>query len=136
MPMLELQLPATLVAPDDEATLVEDLTATLLHHRGVPDTAASRANLWAFVRHDAQWAGGRRDQAPRVVVRVTFVEGGLAAAAKPALVGDVTRAVQAVAPVAAEHVWVLLDEVPDGHWGAGGTITRLADAQAILTAAE
>jgi phenylpyruvate tautomerase PptA (4-oxalocrotonate tautomerase family) len=35
----------------------------------------------------------------------------------------------------ADRVWVLVEEVPDGSWGAGGRVVRLADSQAILHAA-
>lgn len=49
---------------------------------------------------------------------------------KAGLVGDATRLIRDV--TAEAQVWILIEEVADGKWGAGGTITRLADAQSIL----
>ena len=108
-----------------QAELLDALTAALLRRRGVPDTAQARENVWAFV---TPLAPGTR----RCLARVAVVGGSMDDEAKAGLVGDFTAALRAVLPD--PRVWVIVDEVPDGNWGADGEITRLADAQAILGA--
>ena len=132
MPMIDLRSSPGAVAPERFDALAEALTASLLAHREVPDTPQSRRNVWLFSHEAPTRVGGRQAEEPHVVVTFTIVAGGMSDDHRAALVADATRAVRAAAPGA--RVWVLVDEVPDGRWGAEGRITRLADAQAILGA--
>ena len=134
MPMIDLKAPAGSIPEQALPALADALTAALLEHREVPDTEASRANVWLFLAEAPSFVGGAPGDpaAPRVVATFTIVEGGMTDAHKAGLVADATRAIRAAAPEA--HVWVLVQEIPDGGWGADGVVTRLADAQAILGA--
>jgi phenylpyruvate tautomerase PptA (4-oxalocrotonate tautomerase family) len=142
VPLLELDTVAGALAPGAQDPLVDGLTGALLAARGVPDTAASRANAWAHVReHDpavAAYVGGRPAAGgpARHVVRATIVAGGMTDEARTRFVAEATRLVLAAEAPGTDddpdRVWVLVLEVPDGGWGAGGVITRRADADAIL----
>ncbi len=134
MPMIDLKAPPGSIPEGAVAELADALTAALLEHREVPDTEASRANVWLYLAEAGSFVGGAPGDpaAPRIVVTFTVVEGGMTDAHKAGLVADATRAIRAAAPDA--RVWVLVQEIPDGGWGADGVVTRLADAQAILGA--
>lgn len=61
-------------------------------------------------------------------MRASIVDGGMDDEAKRGFVAEVTAHVREVDALAGE-VWVLIDEVRDRNWGAGGEITRLAASQ-------
>jgi phenylpyruvate tautomerase PptA (4-oxalocrotonate tautomerase family) len=131
MPMIELTAPAGALTEAMADDLAERLTGALIRWRGVPDSPRSRANAWFNLLAARQWIGGQRTCMPHYVVRASIVDGGMDVAAKAGFVEEVTRHVREV-DLLAEEVWVLIDEVRDGNWGAGGEITRLAASQAIL----
>ena len=136
MPLIDLELPAGAV-PAGAGVLVEELTASLLRARGVPDTPAAREQVWTYLRPGALYVGGVPAAEPRYVVRVAVVQGGVAERAREEMVAEMTASVVRHTDLdesRADRVWVLLEEVPDGFWGAGGRIVRLADSQAILHA--
>ena len=138
MPLIDLELPADAVPPDVEE-LVDELTVSLLRARDAPDTAASRAQVWTFLRPGRLFVGGSPADGPRYVVRVAVVQGGVTDAARERMVREMTASVVRHAdlrPEQADRVWVLSEDVADGSWGAGGEIVRLAGSQAILRAAD
>jgi phenylpyruvate tautomerase PptA (4-oxalocrotonate tautomerase family) len=132
MPMIELTAPPGALTEDMADDLADRLVGALLRWRGVPDTDRSRANAWLNLVCARQWIGGARTCSPHYVVRASIVDGGMDGGAKAGFVAEVTRHVREVDALA-ENVWVLIDEVRDGNWGAGGEITRLAASQAILS---
>ncbi len=135
MPMIDLKAPRGALPAEALPDLVERLTAALLEHREVPDTPASRANVWLFVHEAATYVGGVQPaDPPRIVATFTVVEGGMTDEHRAGLVADATAAIHAA--VVGARVWVLVQEIRDGGWGADGVVTRLADAQAILGAPE
>ena len=129
--MIELTAPGGALTESMADDLAERLTGALIRWRGVPDSPRSRSNAWFNLLAARQWVGGERTSAPRYVVRASVVDGGMDDEAKAGFVDEVTRHVHEVDRTAGE-VWVLIDEVRDGNWGAGGAITRLSDSQAIL----
>ena len=130
--MIELTAPTGALSEDMADDLAERLTAALLRWRGVPDSPRSRDNAWFNLVAARQWIGGERTCTPRYVVRASIVDGGMDDEAKAGFVDEVTRHVREV-DASTENVWVLIDEVRDGNWGADGEITRLGASQAILT---
>jgi phenylpyruvate tautomerase PptA (4-oxalocrotonate tautomerase family) len=140
MPMIELDLPADAIPAAALPGLADALTASLLRRRGVPDTPASRANVWTFVRTygaEQLFVGGAGADRPVLCARVSIVEGGMGDADKEGLVAEFTQQLLGACGerlAEPERVWVLVAEVPDGNWGAGGEVTRLQDAQRILQA--
>jgi phenylpyruvate tautomerase PptA (4-oxalocrotonate tautomerase family) len=74
------------------------------------------------------------DDEPRFRVDVTVPAGVLDERRKSGLVEEVTQVVLAAAGLDAGdalRVWVLVNEQPDGTWGAGGQIFRYADLVAL-----
>ena len=133
MPMIDVKgIAAQDVGDAVRAALAEELTVALLRHRGVPDAPPARRNVWLFFHPLPAWVGGRPPGERRVVVTFTVVAGGLDDAGRTGLVADGAAAVARALPGVAS--WVLIEEVPDGSWGADGAVTRLADAQAALGA--
>ena len=130
--MIELTAPAGALTEAMADDLAERLTTALIRWRGVPDSPRSRENAWLNLVAARQWVGGERRCDSRYVVRASIVDGGMDETAKAGFVAEVTEHVREVDP-AAPDVWVLIDEVRDGNWGADGEITRLAASQTILT---
>lgn len=69
---------------------------------------------------------------PAVAVRASVAEGLLGEDDKETLVAGLsdalTDAVEGLDPMA---TWVLVDEVPDGNWGAGGDVVSTAEVAAL-----
>lgn len=133
MPMIHLTAPAGAV-PSSQG-LLKKLAAVLLRWEGAPDNAFFRAQARAQLTEVP--AGGfvtAEDDAPRFRVDVTVPEGALSDRRKEGLVKEVTSTVLAAAGLGdgdALRVWVLVQEQPDGTWGAGGSIIRYADLVAL-----
>lgn len=132
MPMIDLKSSPGALPAAEVAELADLLTGALLEHRGVPDNERSRGNVWLFWSELPTWVGGQPATLPHVVARFAIVAGGMGDDHKADLVADATRLIREV--VAEARVWILIEEVTDGNWGADGAITRLADAQATLGA--
>ncbi|GIF13455.1 Tautomerase enzyme [Actinoplanes teichomyceticus] len=139
MPMLDVYVPQGALPPEAEAALVDRLTAILIRHEGFdPDDPVTRSVSWAFVhRPVAVHVGGSPADAPRYRVVPSVPEGQLDAAARAAVVAEVTEAVldaeDGAWPRDPGRVWVFPTEIPEGHWGGRGRITPLATILARLT---
>ena len=133
MPLIDLTYPAGTFTPEARTELVDDLTTVLLRAERAPDTEFFRSIAWVHVHElpeDAVFAAGRPVSAPTFRVQVTIPEGALSDRRKQEFVSEATRVVSAAAGLEAAdglRVWVLIREVPDGNWGAGGQIVRYAD---------
>ena len=129
MPRLELTLPQDVLSPETKAELTSRLGATLLQWEGAPDTEFFRSITWAHL-HEVpaeaiQTPDGQAE--PHAVVDITVPGGALSDRRKAGVVDDVTKQVLEATGWggdAALRVWVLINEVPDGNWGAGGQIIR------------
>jgi phenylpyruvate tautomerase PptA (4-oxalocrotonate tautomerase family) len=140
--MLDVHVPEGALRPDAEAALVRRLTDILITHEGFdPADPATQAVSWAFLhRPAAVYVGGAPADAPRYKIVVTIPEGQLDAAARAAVIAEVTEVVldaeQGDWPRDAARVWVFPTEVPDGHWGGRGRVLRLADILTRITGEE
>jgi len=132
MPLIELTYPAGTLTPDGRTALADELTTLMLKWEGAPDTEFFRGITWVHV-HElpegcALAAGKPVDQAIfRVDARVP--EGALSDRRKAGLVEDFSAALKEAGGLGDEdglRVWVLIHEVPDGNWGAGGQVIRFA----------
>lgn len=135
MPMIRLTVPVGALTEEGRATVQRDLAAVLLRWEGAPDTAFFRAQAWSYL---VELPDGTQttaeDDAPRLLVEVTVPQGALSERRKTGLVEDATKTVLAAAGLTADdalRVWVLVDEQPDGTWGAGGSVIRYADLVAL-----
>ena len=130
MPVFELTYPKGALEPEARAQLLEDLTTALLRAERAPDTEFFRNVTWSFVHElptDSVLAAGRPVEKPTFKVDVTTPPGALSDRRR-AEVGDAaTRLVREAAGIPEEEalrVWVLMHEVAEGSWGAGGHVIR------------
>ncbi|WP_049572301.1 tautomerase family protein [Nocardiopsis sp. SBT366] len=135
MPMIRLTCPAGALTEQGRADVQRDLAAALLQWEGAPDTDFFRAQAWSYLEElpaGAQTTSG--DAEPRFLVNVTVPQGALSERRRAGLVQNATRIVLEAAGLAQDQalrVWVLIHEQPEGTWGAGGSIVRLADLAAM-----
>ncbi len=129
MPKLDLTIPAEALSDDDQQQLARELGATLLRWEGAPDTEFFRSITWAHVHalpaESIQTPDGVAE--PHAVVEITVPSGALSDRRKAGLVEDVTKVVLEKTDWgegAGVRVWTLIQEVPDGNWGAAGQIVR------------
>jgi phenylpyruvate tautomerase PptA (4-oxalocrotonate tautomerase family) len=141
--MLDLYIPGGALSSDREQELVAKLTDVLLRWEGAdPDNAVARSIAWVWVHRPALAVRRRRTE------RAAALQGhrhgprrALDDARRAGLVREVTESVldaeAGAHPRDAYRVWVFTHEVPDGSWGGGGQVFRLADiAGAVLGDAE
>ena len=133
MPLIDLTYPAGTFTPEARTAIVDDLTTVLLRAERAPDTDFFRSIAWVHVHELAAGcvlSAGRPVDAPTFRVQVTIPDGALSERRKEELVAEATRVVLDAAglgPEDAVRVWVLINEVPDGNWGAGGHVVRFTD---------
>ncbi|WP_019203571.1 tautomerase family protein [Tsukamurella sp. 1534] len=131
--MIDLNLPADALTPEREQQLVDELTTILVKAEGAdPTNPVVRQIAWVVVNHTPIYAGGSLPAKPHYRVIASVPEGQVNTLdRRQALVADVTAAVVKAEdsddPDAHHRVWVFPLEIPEGHWGAGGTIMGLAD---------
>ncbi|MFG3207311.1 4-oxalocrotonate tautomerase family protein [Streptomyces sp. NPDC048192] len=135
MPMIGLTIPTGALTAEGRTTVQRDLAAVLLRWEGAPDTAFFRAQAWSYLVELPEGAQTTaEDDAPRFLVEVTVPQGALSERRKAGLVEEATKTVLSAAgltPDDALRVWVLVNEQPDGTWGAGGSVIRYAGLVAM-----
>ena len=130
MPIFEVTYPEGALSPDARSKLVEGLTEALLRAERAPDTEFFRSITWSYVHElpsGCVLAGGRPVSEPTFRIDVTTPEGALSDRRREELVGEATRIVSEVAGLGEEdglRVWVLMHEVAEGSWGAGGQVIQ------------
>jgi len=133
MPMLDAFIPEGALAADAESELLSRLTDILLRNEGAdPENPVVRSIAWVFLhRPAAVYVAGEPAGEPRYRIVASVPEGQFDDERREAMVSEVTEAVldaergaHARDPM---RVWVFPREVPEGTWGAGARINRLAD---------
>jgi phenylpyruvate tautomerase PptA (4-oxalocrotonate tautomerase family) len=130
VPIFELTYPEGALSPDARSKLVEDLTTALLRAERAPDTDFFRSITWSYVHElpaGAVNAAGRPVAEPTFKIDVTTPEGALSDRRRQELVAEATRVVRDAAGLGDEdglRVWVLMHEVAEGRWGAGGQVIQ------------
>ncbi len=136
MPMLDAYIPEGALSPIDEQALLARLTDILLTWEGAdPTNAVARSLAWVFLHRPANvYVGGLPARAPHFRFVATVPEGQLDDKRRAGMVAAVTQAVsEADAGFdTADRTWVFTTEVPDGHWGARGKISTLADIAGLV----
>jgi phenylpyruvate tautomerase PptA (4-oxalocrotonate tautomerase family) len=133
MPMIDVYAQEGALLPEAESALLGRLTDILLTWEAFdPTSPEARAVSWAFLhRPAAVYVAGAPADAPRYKIVATVPEGQLDEDSRAGLVADVTEAVldaeEGAWPRNSGRVWVFPLEIPDGQWGGGGRIARLAD---------
>jgi phenylpyruvate tautomerase PptA (4-oxalocrotonate tautomerase family) len=137
MPIFELTYPEGALTADARSKLMEDLTTALLKAERAPDTDFFRSVTWSYVHElpaGSVHAAGQPVDAPTFKIDVTTPEGALSDRRREELVADATAIVREAAGIADEdalRVWVLLHEVAEGSWGAGGQVIRFQQLREI-----
>jgi phenylpyruvate tautomerase PptA (4-oxalocrotonate tautomerase family) len=144
MPIMEVRYPAGSLDKAAKAALAKRLTDVLIKMEGGANTWKGRAFAWvlfAELAEDSFWVGGRTDNefvsAPgKFLVQVTIPEGYMNAPHKSEVHAWVTSAIIEAttneSDAAANNVLVVIDEVIEGNWGAGGkTISLDTIAEAV-----
>ncbi len=140
MPLIDLTYPAGTFSAEGRTALVDELTTVLLRAERAPDTEFFRSIAWVHVHElpeGTMLAAGRPVSEPVFRVQVTLPAGALSDRRKQEFVSEATRVLSEAAGLDeadALRVWVLIHEVPDGNWGAGGQIVRFADLVGYATA--
>jgi 4-oxalocrotonate tautomerase family enzyme len=112
----------------DRAALTDALAAAGSEAEG---TDIEKARPLSWVTYDAP-DDFHCNADPAVAVRASVAEGLIGDDDKDTLVSGITDALtDAVADLDAEATWVLVDEVPDGNWGAGGSVVSTAEVAAL-----
>jgi phenylpyruvate tautomerase PptA (4-oxalocrotonate tautomerase family) len=142
VPVFELTYPEGALEPDVRAQLMDDLTTALLHAERAPETQFFRDITWSYVHElpaaSVLAAGRPVDQRPTFKLDVTTPEGALSDRRRAELVGEATKLIREAAGIAEDdtmqRVWVLMHEVTDGQWGAGGEVIRFEKLRELARA--
>jgi phenylpyruvate tautomerase PptA (4-oxalocrotonate tautomerase family) len=130
VPRVELTFPAGALSDSAKRDLPQQLAEAMLRWEGAPDTEFFRSISWVHVHElpaGAVFTADGPAELSQFVVDVTVPEGGLSDRRRAGLVEEFTKLVREAAGLSEEEairVWVLVHEVPEGHWGAAGQIVR------------
>src|SRR6202161_4671967 len=144
MPIMDVCYPAGRLDKTTKATMAEKLTDVLIRMEGGANTHGGRAFatvLFTEVAEEDWWVGGRTDgkfvsASGKFLIHVTIPEGYMNTARKTEVHVWVTAAIMQVMgtksdAAAGSSIQVILDEVPEGNWGAGGhtiSLESIADS--------
>jgi len=133
MPMVQLTHVKGALTDEQKDQLSERMTRVLLMIEGDADTPGGRSIAWVLFNEvePRTWAiGGRFDatyvgQAGKFLITVTVPEGSMNQTNKSAVHKAVNDAVLDITGIpdqdgAGRSVWVIINEVTEGHWGGGG----------------
>ncbi len=133
MPRLDAYIPEGALSEEAESKLLSELTDILLRNEGAdPADPAARSIAWVWLHRPAKvFVAGEPATEPRYRFEPTVPEGQFDDERRQAMVEAITEAVLDAEDGAYERdpmrVWVFPSEIPDGTWGAGGRIFRLAE---------
>ncbi len=137
--ILDAHIPAGALSPTSEEQLLARLTDMLIRNEGAdPSNPQVRSIAWLFVhRPEAVYVAGEPARAPHYRFVASVPEGQYEPERRQAMVHDITEAVldaeQGAHDRDPRRVWVFTPEIPDGTWGALGTIVTLADIATFAT---
>jgi phenylpyruvate tautomerase PptA (4-oxalocrotonate tautomerase family) len=145
MPIMDVRYPAGRLDKAAKATMAAKLTDVLIRMEGGANTHGGRAFasvVFTEIPEENWWVGGRSDNefvsaSGKFLVHVTIPEGYMNGAHKTEVHVWVTNAIMeatATKPdsAAGSSIQVILNEVPEGNWGAGGhTISLESIAESV-----
>jgi phenylpyruvate tautomerase PptA (4-oxalocrotonate tautomerase family) len=130
LPKLDLTFSAGALSEDAKQELPTQLAQAMLRWEGAPDTEFFRSISWTHVHElpdgAAHTANGVATDS-QFVVEVTVPQGALSERRRGGLVDEFTKLVAAAAGLSDDEtfrVWVIVNEVTEGHWGAAGQIVH------------
>jgi phenylpyruvate tautomerase PptA (4-oxalocrotonate tautomerase family) len=138
MPIMNVRYPASRLDKAAKALLAGKLTDVLIRMEGGANTNGGRAFaavLFDAMNEDDWWVGGSTGDAfvspsGKFLVHVTIPEGYMNDAHKSEVHAGVADAILEVTgtstePGSGDSIQVIIDEVPEGNWGAGGRTISL-----------
>ncbi|HKI42390.1 MAG: hypothetical protein P4L48_07540 [Mycobacterium sp.] len=138
MPMLDAYIPEGALPAAVEKALLARLTDVLLEHEGADPrnpTARALAKVWLH-RPAAVLHAGEVPAAPHYRIIASVPEGQFDDDRRASMVAAVTDAVLDAEDGRYDRdpfrIWVFANEIPDGTWGGGGRIARLADIAGLV----
>jgi phenylpyruvate tautomerase PptA (4-oxalocrotonate tautomerase family) len=138
MPMLDAYIPEGALPAAAEKQLLGTLTKVLLEHEGADPTdpaARALAKVWLH-RPAAVLHAGEEPGAPHYRVIASVPEGQFDDDRRASMVAIVTEAILDAEDGRYDRdplrIWVFASEIPDGTWGGGGRIARLADIAGLV----
>ena len=140
MPRVELTYPAGALSDEAKLELPQRLAESMLRWEGAPDTEFFRSISWVHVHElpaGAVFTADGPAQASQFVVDVSVPQGGLSDRRRAGLVEEFSKLVREAAGLKVEEgvrVWVLVHEIAEGNWGAGGQIIRFEQLREAATA--
>ncbi|WP_051045818.1 hypothetical protein [Mycobacterium ulcerans] len=136
--MLDVYIPEQALSAEAENQLLRRLAEILIEHEGADPSdpvARSLAKVWLH-RPAAMLHAGITPSAPHYKVIASVPQGQLDDARTASAVAAITNAVLAAEDGRYDQdplrIWVIANEIPDGNWGAGGRVVRLADIAAAV----
>jgi phenylpyruvate tautomerase PptA (4-oxalocrotonate tautomerase family) len=130
MPMIDSTYPKGAIAADAREELLDELATKLLAAEKAPDTEFFRSITWVYANEidpETLAVGGRPGGEPRFRVQITVPEGALSDRRKGIVVDSFNQAILRAAGLEESEgirVWTVINEVPDGNWGAAGQQVR------------
>ncbi|MBN1529293.1 MAG: tautomerase family protein [Thermoleophilaceae bacterium] len=140
MPRVELTYTAGSISQDAKDHLAKQLAESMLRWEGAPDTEFFRSISWVHLHELPDGTAFTADgpaEASQFVVDVSVPQGGLSERRKAGLVEEFTRLIREAAELPEDQairVWVLVHEIAEGFWGAGGNIIHFEQLRAAAKA--
>ncbi len=138
MPMLDAYIPEGALSAPSEAQLLSTLTDVLLEHEGADPTnpaARALAKVWLH-RPAAVLHAGAEPTQPHYKIVASVPEGQFDDERRASMVAAVTDAILDAESDRYDRdplrIWLFANEIPDGTWGGGGRIARLADIAGLV----
>lgn len=130
MPLIQVNVPEGTLNEDQKDSLIRELTETVLRVEGAPDNRRSRSIAWAFLNEikKGTWAiGGVSHNSLKYLVHLSVPAGSLNKTRKEQMAQEVykTLANTSSDTLKPAEAWVIIHEIPDGNWSAGGRIFYL-----------
>jgi phenylpyruvate tautomerase PptA (4-oxalocrotonate tautomerase family) len=140
MPIIDLTLAEGRFNKEQKAALAQQLTQCLLKCDVTRDNPKAKSINWCYIHElpaEDVFVAGEAEARPHYRIDISLMQGAMSDAVKKQVVADMTRVVlemegQKLNPLNASRVWVLLHEITEGNWGAGGQIYRLDDLMQYL----
>lgn len=138
MPMLDVYIPEHALPAEAETELLRRLAEILIEHEGADPAdpvARSLAKVWLH-RPAAMLHAGETPAAPHYKVIASVPQGQLDDERTASAVAAITDAILVAEAGRYDQdplrIWVIGNEIPDGNWGAGGRVVRLADIAGVV----
>jgi phenylpyruvate tautomerase PptA (4-oxalocrotonate tautomerase family) len=130
MPRIDVTFTAGAITADARRELAPRIAEAMLRWEGAPDVPFFREIAWVHL-HELDEGGAYTADGPaelsQFIVDVMIPVGALNERRRAGLIDEFTSLIRDAAGLADDdllRVWVIVHEVPDGYWGAGGQIVR------------